>query len=393
MRKYISQVTNQNFVYPNNSLVEYDVEIIHDINNNTVSGTTTGFTISLVGGNISINFGYTWSKNNAEPYVDNIDGLLHVLSVHMMTPDVPYLKPWRCVGNVSTGETGITTKTGSVSLTVTPSMMGVSSFVNGVYNFEIRFIGRRSIYPITKTGSINVVSPTPTPSPTPTITSSPGSVGPTPTPSSTGYPPGTTRTPTPTPSYTPTSTPLTPIYSYKLGYDPDSSTNSCNDYNPSTSDTFWSYCSPLDNGCYLYLVGDYPLSGVPPDGYYSNGTKYWYVVNGYMVGMDDCSFTPTPTPTPTQLGVGFGIYTGATYANSTLTCNANVYPSITVYLTANDTVPTVGDFFYKDQYTTPGNTFVGNYNYYKVRRAMPTLVVYAIQIGPDGQIMAVTTCP
>jgi hypothetical protein len=392
MRKYISQVDNENFVYPNSNLVEYDIEIIHEINNNCVNGTVSGFTISSVGSNILVTFSYTWNKNGSEPYVSNINGLLQVLSVHMMTPDKQYLKPWRCISGVTSEETGITTKTSSISITVTPSMMGVSSFINGIYTFEIRFIGRRCVFPVLKTGTISVISPTSTPSPTPTITSTSGIVV-TPTPSSTGYPPGTTRTPTPTPSYTPTSTPLTPIYSYKLGYDPDSSTNSCNDYDPDNSDTFWSYCSPLDNGCYLYLVGDYPLSGVPPDGYYSNGTKYWYVVNGYMVGMEDCTFTPTPTPTPTQLGVGFGIYTGATYANSTLTCNANVYPSITVYLTAGDTIPTIGDYFYKDQYTTPGNTFVGNYNYYKVRRAMPTLVIYAIQIGPNGQIMDVITCP
>jgi len=46
--KYISQINKQNFVYPNNDIAEYDVDIIHDINNNSVSGTVTNFTATTV---------------------------------------------------------------------------------------------------------------------------------------------------------------------------------------------------------------------------------------------------------------------------------------------------------------------------------------------------------
>ena len=68
-RKYVAQVNSSNFIYPNNTLAEYDVEIVHDINNNSVSGTTSGFSAAYNAGtgNIGISFTYIWSKNNADP--------------------------------------------------------------------------------------------------------------------------------------------------------------------------------------------------------------------------------------------------------------------------------------------------------------------------------------
>jgi hypothetical protein len=204
-----------------------------------------------------------------------------------------------------------------------------------------------------------------------------------------------TPTPTPTsPNTTPTSTPLTPIYSYKLGTGV-TSTDACIDYDPPLNINYWSYDSVLDNGTQLYSVGDYPLSGTPPTGYYANGTTVWYFVGGVLVGGTMCTYTPTPTPTPTQLGEPFGIYTGQTYATSGNTCSADgahIYTGITnVYLGPSDT-PSVGDYFYKDTYSTPGNTFVGNGNWYIVKQATPTLIIYACQVGATGQILAVTTC-
>jgi hypothetical protein len=186
--KYIAQVNSDNFVYPNNTLAEYDVDIVHDINNNSVSGTTSGFSAVYNSGtgNIQVSFTYIWNKNGADPYIDE-SNLLHVLSVHMTEPTKEYYKPWRMVSGVTTSTITATTKTDTFTFIVTPSMMGVSSFSNGVYNFEIRFIGKRAIYPLCYTTSIILPSPTPTPTNTPTRT------------------PGLTTTPTPTPTLTPSS--------------------------------------------------------------------------------------------------------------------------------------------------------------------------------------------
>jgi hypothetical protein len=201
-KKYIAQVNSTNFVYPNNTLAEYDVEIVHDINNNSVSGTTSGFSALYNSGtgNIDISFTYIWNKNGADPYIDE-SNLLHVLSVHMTEPSKEYYKPWRMVSGVTTSTITATTKTDTFLINVTPSMMGVSSFSNGVYNFEIRFIGKRSIYPLCY--STSVVLPSPTPTPTKTGT-------PTPTPTVT---PGLSPTPTPTLTPTPTVTPSSLSYS------------------------------------------------------------------------------------------------------------------------------------------------------------------------------------
>ena len=72
-KKYIAQINNSNFVYPNNKLAEYDVEIIHELKENSVSGTTSGLSISYNSGtgNISISFTYQWLLNSAEPFISN----------------------------------------------------------------------------------------------------------------------------------------------------------------------------------------------------------------------------------------------------------------------------------------------------------------------------------
>ena len=383
MKKYIGQVNSDNFIYPNNTLYEYDVEIIHDINNNSVSGDVTNFSLSKSGPNINVTFDYVWNKNGAEPYIYPTNSL-HLFSVHMMSDSQSYFKPWICVGSKTTTGTTQTTVSGAYAVTVTPAMVGVSSFGNGNYYFEIRFIGHRGIDPVLISQPFNIATPTPTPSPT----SSAGSIAPSPTPTTSAYAPGTTHTPTPTPTYTPTSTPFTPTYSFKLGTGA-TSTSACINYNPPLNINYYSYDSVLNNGTQLYSIGDYPLAGTPPDGYYSDGTTVWFLVSGILVGGTMCTFTPTPTPTPTQTNQSYGFYTGSTYANSTLACAAGVYPQVGLFIPLNYITPTVGAFLYKDQYCTPGNTFVGNSNYYKVRQNSSA---WAIQVGSSGEITAVTTC-
>ena len=385
MKKYISQQNNPNFVYPNNNLAEYDVDIIHNITTNTVTGTLNTVAFSGTTSSLTLTINATWDKNDAEPFITS-GNTLELWSVHCMTPDQPYYKPWRMIGKRQSSVTDLTTYTSSITYNITPAQMGVSSFTNGTYNFEIRFIGGISVYPISFSGIISGLAVTPTPTPTQSSNFVPS---PTPTPSVTSSPfPAGTHTPTPTPTGTPTSTPLTPIYSFKLGTGV-TSTDACNNYNPSINNTYWSYDNALDNLSELYLNGTYPLSGTPPNNYYSDGTVVWYVTAGVLVGATMCTYTATPTPTPTQTNQSYGFYTGATYANSTLACAASVYPQIGLFLPLNVTTPTVGAYFYKDQYCTPGNTFVGNGNYYKVRQNSSA---WALQVASSGQITAVTTC-
>jgi hypothetical protein len=183
-RKYISQQNVDNFIYPNNVLAQYGVEIVHNINNNSVSGTVTNFTgTSISSSGITMSFNYTWSLNGAEPFVDD-SGDYNILSVHMMDPTGVYYKPWRLVyGRYASPTTG---STGAVSVTLVPSQMGISSFSNGTYYFEIRMIGKKSVQPICESLVVSsIVSPTPTPTPTPSPTPSGGTPTPTPTPSPT----------------------------------------------------------------------------------------------------------------------------------------------------------------------------------------------------------------
>lgn len=184
-KKYIGQIDNPDFVYPNNNLEQYDIEIVHDINNNSVSGTVSGFTgTSISSTGLTITFNYTWALNGAEPFIMD-DGFTSVLSVHMMEPSLTYFKPWRMVYYDTTYQS--VTESGTLTFVVTPSMMGVSSFTSGNYYFEIRMLGKRATYPLNKTLTLSIAGPTPTPTVTPTLTTTPTStpgLSPTPTPTS-----------------------------------------------------------------------------------------------------------------------------------------------------------------------------------------------------------------
>lgn len=197
-RKYIKELLSQNFVYPNNTVPEYDLEIVHDINNYSVSGTVITFTGVITSPtSMVINMSGTWSLNGAEPYI-NQSGDINIFSVHMMDKTQNYYRPWSLVFNKSIAS-GSTTNSFTETFTVTPSMVGVTGFTTGDYYFEVRMIGHRAVFPICVTTSVTT-GPTPTPSPSPTVT---GTLTPTPTPSSTGP----TATPSPTPTLTGTLTP------------------------------------------------------------------------------------------------------------------------------------------------------------------------------------------
>jgi hypothetical protein len=74
----------------------------------------------------------------------------------MIAAGQTYYKPWRLVDLVTSASTGSTSLSGSNTITVTPSMMGLTTFVTGTYYFEFRFIGLKSIFPVCQTLSITV---------------------------------------------------------------------------------------------------------------------------------------------------------------------------------------------------------------------------------------------
>ena len=154
--RYIPQLNETNFVFPNYEISEYDVDIIHQINDNSVSGTVTNFSATTIASSgITLNHNYTWSKNGAEVFVTAAN-LLNLFSVHMIAAGQTYYKPWRLVDLVTSASTGSTSLSGSNTITVTPSMMGLTTFVTGTYYFEFRFIGLKSIFPVCQTLQISV---------------------------------------------------------------------------------------------------------------------------------------------------------------------------------------------------------------------------------------------
>lgn len=180
-RKYIKEQIYQDFVYPNNSVSQYDTEIVHVINNNSITGDINNVTITgLTSSGATITFDWEWFSNGAEPWINDA-GQQVLLSVHMMDPSQSYFKPWRTVYYVTTGVTGNTSYSGTSSFTLTPSALGLNSLSSGgTFYSEYRMIGHRSTYPICYNLNATGITPTPTPSPTPTPTITP-TVTPTPT--------------------------------------------------------------------------------------------------------------------------------------------------------------------------------------------------------------------
>jgi len=266
-RKFIKTINEQNFVYPNNTIQTYGSEIVHDINNNSVSGTVTTFSASTVTSTgITFSYNVTWNKNGAEVFYDNGFTSINVVSFHTMTGDQPYWKPWREV-HILTATTASTTSTQSGTFTITPSQFGLSSFVNGDYTTEIRFIGKRAVYPVCVSTTISSITPpTPTPTPTPTIT------------------------PTITP--TPSSTPVTAIY--KSGA------------TLNVTDPGWiKYDTNVAEDVYVFVssTGTYTITACTNCNTITPGFPFADVASFTITDCGtDCASVPavTPTPTPSQ---------------------------------------------------------------------------------------------
>ena len=276
-KKYIKQVDSQNFVYPNNNLAEYDIEIIHEINNNSVSGTVISLSaVTATSSSITFDLDYTWVANGAELYV-NPSGNTNLVGVYMMAPNQEYFKPFRCVGFATTGTTGASI-TSLLTFSVTPADMGLTIFENGTYQFETRFIGRKSVLPICSNVVVSsIVGPTPTPTVTPTLTKTP-----TPTP----------VTPTPTP--TPTATPNFSQSGATLN----------------VTDTGWiKYTDFSGNTQYVFIssTGTYTLTDCAVCNTIIPGFPFGDVANFTVSNCGtSCGASPAPTPTPTPTSTGSG---------------------------------------------------------------------------------------
>lgn len=118
-----------------------------------------------------------------------------------------------------------------------------------------------------------------------------------PTPPPTPGPP-TPGPPTPPPTPPGPTPPPTPPYSYLLNNGGEATgVDACNEYNSFVRTTYYSNQSSITTGTYLYL-SDYVTA--VPDGYYSDGTNYWYFGGGVTSDLGtSCGGSPPPSPPPT----------------------------------------------------------------------------------------------
>lgn len=375
-RKFIGQQSDINYVYPNNVVNQYDVEIVHDINDNCVSGTVTNFSATtFTSTGMTLSFTYNWSLNGAKRHTNITNTYTHILSLHGMyiSEVIPfgydtYFNPWRMIYNI-TGTTSVTGQTATVTTgVITPAMLGVPALVSGKYQFEFRMISADCVQPICSILTLAAATATPTPSPTSTNTPTP-----TPTPTATGTPTptptpgGPTSTPTPTPTITNTPTP-TPTATATVTY------------------TYMVNCSGTLIG---YVVGNYAAgTQITIDGSCYVATTTTTSPTGSLISGAHTVGTccPTPTPTPTPVPVGVGIYSGATFASAAAACSDSNYPNGTVYIANGDTLSN-GDTLY----TLPGLTsaFVGNSNYYRIYF---NSAWYGAQVSSGGVVSNLTAC-
>lgn len=273
VKKYVKGRVYDNFVYPNNDINIYDVELNTTSipNDYAVSGNVTNFTaVTTNSTGITFDFDYTWVNPNSGAVVINDNNDQMLLSVHLMVPEKQYYKPWTTVAydyyNIGpqpwTG--GITSATGSLTFTVYPSDFGLTSFTNGNYQFEIRMIGRRQVLPICLTYTISsIVGPTPTPTPT-----------------------SATPTPTPTPSATPS------VVAYTSGATLNVTDTGWIKYNMSTGSTYQ----------FINNTGTVTLTNCLDCSTIMAGIPFADVANFTIINCGSSCTPPSPTPTPTPTG-------------------------------------------------------------------------------------------
>jgi hypothetical protein len=155
--KYIPQLNNENFVYPNYDLAEYDVNIIQDLNENSVTGAVTNFVfVSGTTSGLTFQYSANWSLNNATPMYNQSRSSILAWSIHCMPAGYNYFKPWRTISFLSTSIGNTTTSVTNQNFNVSAQRAGVPSFTSGTYYFEFRFIGEKAIFPVCQTLSITI---------------------------------------------------------------------------------------------------------------------------------------------------------------------------------------------------------------------------------------------
>jgi hypothetical protein len=245
-KKFIPQIPNNDFVYPNNDRVEYDQTIVHEINDNCPSGTISGITMTQVSNDeFTLSFDYDINLNGSIPSFigagDQYDRQ-SLITVHMMQPNRVWMKPWKLVNNFSVPNASSgQTFNGTFTANIYSSQMGELYFPPGDYSFEFRIISEECVTPICAVVTYTWTAPTPTPTPT--------FVG----------------KPTPTPTATPTATPVVPTPT------PTATANVC---------TTWRISSPSYSGESIY--GEY----VDCDGYTQSFEYYWNTGSHYLCVQD-----------------------------------------------------------------------------------------------------------
>jgi hypothetical protein len=154
--------------------------------------------------------------------------------------------------------------------------MGVSTFTNGTYYFEFRFIGKRAVYPVCANYTISTITPQPTPTPTPSPTPT---VGPTPT-------------PTPTPTVTPNN--------FTTGVTLNVTDTGYIKYNKSGVGTVYFNLTSLGT---VVLTDCLDCSSIQVGIPFADLANYTIVNCGNPCG----GVTPTPTPTPTTSYTNYSV--------------------------------------------------------------------------------------
>ena len=261
-RKFIAKQLKQNFVYPNNDIYEYETDIVHNINNNVVSGSVINFSATTVNSTgITFTYTYNWNLNGGDRFLTQASET-SILSVHTMKPTELYYKPFRMVDNVLSPSTVITTTGATETFTMLPSQLGLTSLTNGTYYFEFRLISKKAVVPICKT---IVISTVPAPSPTPTSTPS---------------------TPTPTPTPTLTSTPL----SYFSGATLNVTDPGYIKYRTPTGDTYQ----------FITTTGTYTVTDCALCFSFQPGFPFADLAAFTVINCGTLCSGPAPTPPPSQ---------------------------------------------------------------------------------------------
>ena len=279
-------------------------------------------------------------------------------------------------------------------------------------------------------------TPTNTPTPTPTSTPVPptGTPTPTPTPTPTSTPIPPTATPTNTPTPTPTATVPVMVSAYYGASASDACTLSIRGISVNITGNTTDFCTStsfVGNAFAYQPTGTYYLTygGNVRQISLTNGSNTVYATGGCSscpaptstptptpTNTPTPTATPTPTPTPTATippptptntptptptatippptptptstpsPVSVGIYTGATFGNSSLACNNGASVNGTVFIAAGDTLSN-GDTLYTDAGRT--TTFNGNDNYY---RLYSNATHYAATINGAGYVSNLIAC-